>query len=324
MSISVADFSGGGLLLITVMDLKPFKLDIDDLISEFAEGGSTTLVEMKRVWLSKKFSFIFEASPSTNQACFMQSLFAYSVGYAASTRSLSHRLGGLYCLYCLFETQPFMPPFKIYLSLGELKRLRNLVADAKANNIKVVCALVKRMLERNMFLYGFVDINEGCATERVNELTEIQNARVQTAYEKLFANTRIEHFTHLDMGVELDADLIKQRSTEYAMAKKQAIEEASKIVDIENIKHIMENKRSIGETIKQKAGYWNAQKDAFYQQTGFGHELAIEQEEAMQVDENLEEAGELQEDDFGKELEDVLLSEQLLLENEEAEDFEQD
>nr|GMC58652.1 uncharacterized protein LOC109178768 [Ipomoea batatas] len=187
------------------------------------------------------------------------------------------------------------------------------------------------MLERNMFLFGFVDINEGSTTERVNELTEIQNARVQTAYEKLFANTRIEHFTHLDMGKELDADLIKQRSTEYAMAKKQAIEEASKIVDIENIKHIVENKRSIGETIEQKAGDWNAQKDAFYQQTGCGHQLAMEpvqQEEPMQVDENLEEAGELQEDDndeFGKELEDVLLSEQLLLENEEeAEDFEQD
>ncbi|XP_031110318.1 uncharacterized protein LOC116014405 isoform X2 [Ipomoea triloba] len=275
------------------MDLKPFKLDIDDLISEFAEGGSTTLAEMKRVWLSKKFSFIFEASPSTNQACFMQSLFAYSV--------------------------------------GELKRLRSLVADAKANNIKVVCALVKRMLERNMFLFGFVDINEGSTTERVNELTEIQNARVQTAYEKLFANTRIEHFTHLDMGKELDADLIKQSSTEYAMAKKQAIEEASKIVDIENIKHIVENKRSVGETIEQKAADWNAQKDAFYQQTGCAHQLAMEpvhQEEPMQVDENLEEAGELQEDDndeFGKELEDVLLSEQLLLENEEeAEDFEQD
>nr|GME03721.1 uncharacterized protein LOC109184283 [Ipomoea batatas] len=204
---------------------------------------------------------------------------------------------------------------------GELKRLQNLVADAKANNINVVCALVKRMLDRNMFLFGFVDINEGSATERVNELTEIQNARVQTAYAKLFANTKIEHFTHLDMGMELDADLIKQRSTEYAMAKRRAIE------DIETIKHIAENKRLIGETIEQKVADWNAQKDSFYQQTGCGRQLAIEslqQEEPMQVDGNLEEAGELQEDnndDFSKELEDVLLSEQLLLENEEAEDF---
>ncbi|THG05391.1 hypothetical protein TEA_022149 [Camellia sinensis var. sinensis] len=39
----------------------------------------TTLADMKRVWLSRKFSFIFEASPSTNLAIFMQSLYAHSI-----------------------------------------------------------------------------------------------------------------------------------------------------------------------------------------------------------------------------------------------------
>lgn len=40
-------------------------------------------------------------------------------GYMVGTGSLSKRLGALYCLYCLYETQPFKPPFKIYLSLGK-------------------------------------------------------------------------------------------------------------------------------------------------------------------------------------------------------------
>ncbi|KAL3623503.1 hypothetical protein CASFOL_032319 [Castilleja foliolosa] len=62
------------------MDLKPFKLDIDELLHEFAESGSTTLAEFKRVWLAKKFSFIFEARPSTNHGFFMQSLYAHSIG----------------------------------------------------------------------------------------------------------------------------------------------------------------------------------------------------------------------------------------------------
>ena len=39
-------------------------------------------------------------------------------GYMVGTATLSHRLGGLYCLYCLYETQPFNPSFKVYLSLG--------------------------------------------------------------------------------------------------------------------------------------------------------------------------------------------------------------
>ncbi|PIA36595.1 hypothetical protein AQUCO_03300058v1 [Aquilegia coerulea] len=102
------------------MDLTPFKLDIDDLINEFTESNSTTLADMKRIWLSRKFTFIYEARPTTNLAFFMQSLFAHSIHYMLSTTSFSQRLAGLYCLYCLYETQPFKPPFKIYLSLGKL------------------------------------------------------------------------------------------------------------------------------------------------------------------------------------------------------------
>lgn len=110
---------------------------------------------MKRIWLSRKFSYIYEASPSSNLAFFMQSLYSHSIGsvlfyysyvyyksvcsllcllfpctkitliysyagYLISNASLSHRLGGLFCLYCLYETQPFKPPFKIYLSLGTI------------------------------------------------------------------------------------------------------------------------------------------------------------------------------------------------------------
>lgn len=46
-------------------------------------------------------------------------IYSYA-GYMISNVSLSHRLGGLFCLYCLYETQPFKPPFKIYLSLGTI------------------------------------------------------------------------------------------------------------------------------------------------------------------------------------------------------------
>ncbi|XP_058182039.1 uncharacterized protein LOC131300281 isoform X2 [Rhododendron vialii] len=189
-------------------------------------------------------------------------------GYMISTASLSHRLGGLYCLYCLYEVQPFKPPFKIYLSIGELKRLRILVIEAKEESIKVVPALVKRMLEKNMFLFGFVDINVGSVTERVNELTDMQNARVQVAYKTLFAKTRIEQFIHMDLGKELDIDEIKKLSTDYAAAKEVAIREASDLLDVQNIKHIAENKKLVGEVVEKTAQDWTVQKELFYQQTG--------------------------------------------------------
>lgn len=65
-----------------------------------------------------------------------------------------------------------------------MRQLTKLVIDAKTVGVKVVAALLKSMLERNMFLFGSVGVNEGSATDRVNELTDVQNARVQTAYEK--------------------------------------------------------------------------------------------------------------------------------------------
>lgn len=58
------------------------------------------------------------------------------------------------------------------------------MVDAKEKGVKVVPALVKRMLEKNMFLFGFVDLNEGFVNETVNQLTELQNKRVQLAYKK--------------------------------------------------------------------------------------------------------------------------------------------
>ncbi|CAN6686555.1 unnamed protein product [Malus baccata var. baccata] len=275
------------------MDLTPFKRDVDELIDEFTKAESTSLADMKRIWLSKKFSYIYEARPSTNLAFFMQSLYAHSIGYIVGTASLSHRVGGLYCLFCLYETQPCKPPFKIYISLEELKKLRKLVIDAKENKIKVVSSLVRKMLEKNTFLFGFVDTNEESFAETVNQLTQLQNARVQVAYKELFANTKIEDFLHMDLGMEVDLNTLKQMSTEYAEAKKIAITEASKVVDVGDIKHIAEGKELVGDVAEKMVGQWDSQREVFYQQTGVNQR----QLQLMSDDDK---------DDFDKELEQLL------------------
>jgi snRNA-activating protein complex subunit 1 len=71
---------------------------------------------------------------------------------------------------------------------GELKKLTGLVVDAKEKGLKVVSVVVKRMLEKNMFLFGCLEINEGSVTETVNQLTELQNARIQVLYNKYVVN----------------------------------------------------------------------------------------------------------------------------------------
>ncbi|TQD75744.1 hypothetical protein C1H46_038717 [Malus baccata] len=81
----------------------------------------------------------------------------------------------------------------------ELKKLRKLGIDAKENNIKVISSSIRKMLEANIFLFGFIDANEDSFAEKVNQLTQLQNARLQVAYEELFANTKIEDFLHMDL-----------------------------------------------------------------------------------------------------------------------------
>lgn len=82
----------------------------------------------------------------------------------------------------LFSTLSYA--YICFLLSGELKNLKYLVASAKVEGITVVSPLVKKMLEKNMFLFGAVEINEGSIAERVNQLMELQNARVQVAYKK--------------------------------------------------------------------------------------------------------------------------------------------
>uniref|UniRef100_A0A7N0TZH8 Uncharacterized protein n=1 Tax=Kalanchoe fedtschenkoi TaxID=63787 RepID=A0A7N0TZH8_KALFE len=260
------------------MDISSFKLDIDELLDEFAQNGFTTLADMKQVWLSRKFSYIYEASPTTHMGLFMQSLYSHTLGRMIFGATLSHRLGGLYCLYCLYETQPFKPSYKIYLSLGDLKHLKNLTAEANKSGVKVVPHLIKRMLNNNLFLIGLVDINEVSTLERVNELTTLQNDQARIAYKKLFENTQIERFLDFDMGAELGLDEIKKSTTEYARAKKMAISEASRVVDVQNIEHIAGNKKLIGDVIEDINTEWKEQKELFHQQTG-SNQLQTSQEE---------------------------------------------
>ena len=65
-----------------------------------------------------------------------------------------------------------------------MKKLKKLVVEAKNKDLRVVPTLVKRMLEKKIFLFGSVDLNESSIPETVKQLTDLQNARVQVAYEK--------------------------------------------------------------------------------------------------------------------------------------------
>ncbi|KAK3140134.1 hypothetical protein QOZ80_5AG0396500 [Eleusine coracana subsp. coracana] len=274
------------------MDLAPFKLDIDELLADYARENYMSLADFKRVWMARKFSYIFEGKPTTNSGVFMQSLFLHCIGHMTSQSLLPQRLAGLYCLYCLYECQPYKPRFKIYLSLEECKQLKDFVIMAKQNELPLVPVLVKRMLDKGMFLFGFINLLGDNGEKQVEELTASQNKRVKFASDKLFANTQLESYMHMDLGAEFELDSIKKLSKEYAEAKELALAEASQTIDVEDARHILQNDKLLGDRVDEVAKEWDAQKEEFYEKTGLsrGNELAV-----MENDES----GVLRHDDDG-------------------------
>ncbi|KAG2325068.1 hypothetical protein Bca4012_039550 [Brassica carinata] len=250
-------------------NLSLFKRDIDELIDEFVEGDFTTFDDMKRVWLSRKFSYIYEAFPNTNLAFFIQSLYAHTIGHMVSIDSFSRRLGGLYCLYCLHDIQPFKPKFRIYISLEELGKFRDLIVEAKDKGVEIATAVGKQMLEKKVFIFGAVDFDEASTTEKLHQSIELQNKLVRCAYRKLTSETEIEQFIHLDMGNEVDLSAQHKMSIEYAEAKKRAMKSAGEIVEIGDIKHIAEEKELMGERVEKLKEEWDSQKLSFYEKTKF-------------------------------------------------------
>ncbi|KAM0857359.1 hypothetical protein ACQ4PT_048541 [Festuca glaucescens] len=259
------------------MDLAPFKLDIDELLDDYAKENCTSFTDFKRVWMAKKFSYIYEGRPKTNSGVFMQSLFLHCIGHMTCQRSLCQRLAGLYCLYCLYECQPYKPHFKIYLSLEECKQLKEFIMEAKQSGIGLVPALVKRMLDKGMFLFGFINLLGDRGAKQLDEFNAFQTKRVKFVCDKLFANTQIGRYMHTDLGEEFELDTIKKLSMDYAKAKESAFAELSQTVDVEDAKHILQNDKLLGDRVGEIVKEWDAQKEEFYQKTGVspGDELAV-------------------------------------------------
>lgn len=44
------------------------------------QNGFTSLADMKQLWKDRKFSYIYEASPTTHVGLFMQSLYGHTLG----------------------------------------------------------------------------------------------------------------------------------------------------------------------------------------------------------------------------------------------------
>jgi snRNA-activating protein complex subunit 1 len=70
------------------------------------------------------------------------------------------------------------------LETEECRQLKDIVVMAKQNGLQLVPALVKRMLDKDMFLFGYMNLIDDNGDKQVEELTALQNKRVKFACDK--------------------------------------------------------------------------------------------------------------------------------------------
>ncbi|KAD4180185.1 hypothetical protein E3N88_28776 [Mikania micrantha] len=174
---------------------------------------------------------------------------------------------------------------------GEMKRLKELVIDAKKENIVVVPLLVSSYLQTQIEQYIRMDMV-------------------------------LNQFVLVIQGKELEIDSLKKLSRDYSKAKELAIKEAEKVIDTQDVNHIAKDHTLIGDVVGKTVEGWNLQKELFYQKTGLNHLKLLENRNVEQLNSNrrnfnaIFNKNSVEEDitcaendgDFGDELEQLLLS----------------
>lgn len=205
------------------MDLSAASRDIHELVEAFAGQEGMALGQLRELWKARGFSFIHEACPKdTTQAFFMQSLYSSALGHVKSVeRPLSWKLGGLFVLYCLYETQYVEPFYLIYLSLEDLEKLHALVKELRqiehAEGLKVVWT----MLRKEAFLFGCVSVDQKSIADACEKLANQAAARLKHARFRLLANVPLQEHVYGSLSRDLSLDSVLSLVQDYAAAKKQ-------------------------------------------------------------------------------------------------------
>lgn len=238
------------------MDLSAASRDIHELVEAFAQQEGMWLWQMKELWKGRGFSFIHEACPKdTTQAFFMQSLYSSALGHVKSVeKTLSWKLGGLYVLYCLYETQYVEPFYLIYLSLEDLEKLHGLVKELRQIEHAEALKVVRTMLRKETFLFGCVSVDQKSIADACEKLANQAAARLTHARFRLLANVPLQEHVYGSLNQDLSLDSVLSLVQDYAATKKQVF------TGLGVLEEDTAGASSFGDELKEVADNWEVQK----------------------------------------------------------------
>ncbi|XP_024524342.1 uncharacterized protein LOC9643501 [Selaginella moellendorffii] len=200
--------------------------DVDELIEAFAILGCTQLAQMKEVWRCRGFSFIHQARRAKLEPSrFMQILYTSACVHLSPEEPFSWRLGALYAVYILYETQEYSPRVKVYLSLENLQWLLSLAQIVREGPDPVPLHVIRYMVRHKAFLYGHTCVTLKTVKEATERRINRINERLQLARSRLLSSvpTKEHIFGNLASDVGID-ETTNSTFQEYEQAKQRIFE----------------------------------------------------------------------------------------------------
>lgn len=148
----------------------PFKGDCEELLGRFQQTETVRYVEFSALWREMDFSSVFLGTHSNHESrSFTRLTFTIAYRYALPPYSFQIRVGGLYMIYGLYNTQLVWPKEKIRIALKDWNDIQKLITEAKSCQHLDVVYIFKRLLSAKAFYF----------TAMPKKLTFEANERVQ-------------------------------------------------------------------------------------------------------------------------------------------------
>ncbi|XP_062325864.1 snRNA-activating protein complex subunit 1b [Osmerus eperlanus] len=124
--------------------------DIEDILSRFQQTESVRYEQFSAIWKEMKFSSIFYGRLEINETrSFSRVILSTAFSYLLPPYTFQIRVGGLYLLYGLFNSQLITPREKIRLALKDWEDIKKFEQDAiNAQHFDVVYIYRKLLAEK--------------------------------------------------------------------------------------------------------------------------------------------------------------------------------
>ncbi|KAJ8288965.1 hypothetical protein COCON_G00016240 [Conger conger] len=135
--------------------IEPVKSDCEDILSRFQRTESVRYEEFATIWRKMDFPSIFYGKmPANETRAFCRLVLTTAYPFLLPPYNFQIRVGGLYLLYGLYNTQLAVPKEKISIALKDWENIMKFLQDALSSQHYDVCYIFRQLISDKAFYFA--------------------------------------------------------------------------------------------------------------------------------------------------------------------------